>query len=120
MKYALLVYESPEDTAILADPVKGPELMAAYFAYSSALDAAGVSVGGAGLQPPSTATTVRVRNGKRLVQDGPFAETKEQLGGFFLIDVPDLDTALMWAARCPGAATASIEVRAVLPEPPDA
>lgn len=120
MRYAILVYESPKTTAELADPVKGQEIMSAYFAYSAALDAAGVSVGGAGLQPPSTGTTVRVRGQQRLVQDGPFADTKDQLGGFFLIEVPDLDTAIAWAARCPGAAADGVEVRPLLPEPPTA
>ena len=63
----------------------------------------------------NTATTVRIRDGKRLVQDGPFADTKEQLGGYFVIEVPDLDAALEWAARAPSAACASVEVRPVLP-----
>jgi hypothetical protein len=68
-------------------------------------------VGGAGLQPPPLGTTVRERDGKRHVQDGPYADTKEQLGGFYEIDVPDLDTALDWAARCPSASTGAVEVR---------
>jgi hypothetical protein len=68
-------------------------------------------VGGSGLQPPAVATTVRQRDGKRQVQDGPYAETKEQLGGYFEIEVADLDTALDWAARCPAAATGAVEVR---------
>lgn len=72
-------------------------------------------VSGAGLQPPSTATTVRVRKGERIVQDGPYADTKEQLAGFFVMDLPDLDAALGWAARSPAAATASVEVRTVPP-----
>jgi hypothetical protein len=79
---------------------------------------AGVIVNGDGLQGPHTATTVRIRDGKRLVQDGPFADAKEQLGGYFVIEVPDLDTALEWAARAPSAATASVEVRPVMPPMP--
>ena len=67
--------------------------------------------GGKGLEPPSTATTVRFRGGERTVQDGPYADTKEQLGGFFIIDVPDLDTALEWAARCPAITGGAVEVR---------
>jgi hypothetical protein len=70
--------------------------------------------GGKGLEPPSTGTTVRLRDGERIVQDGPYADTKEQLGGFFVIDVPDLDAALDWAARCPAATDGVVEVRPVL------
>jgi len=77
--------------------------------------AAGVMVKGDGLQSPMLATTVRVIDGKRQVQDGPFADSKEQLGGYFIIEVPDLDTALDWAARAPSAVSASVEVRPVLP-----
>ena len=75
--------------------------MGAWQAYAEALRHAGVMAGGKGLEPPATATTVRFRGGERTVQDGPYADTKEQLGGFFIIDVPDLDAALDWAARCP-------------------
>jgi hypothetical protein len=72
-------------------------------------------VGGAGLQPVHLATTVRHDDGRRQVQDGPFAEAKEQLGGFYLIDVPGLDEALEWAARCPAASSCAVEVRPNLP-----
>jgi len=72
-------------------------------------------VSGAGLQPPRTATTLRIRDGQRHVQDGPYADSKEQLGGFFVINVPDLDTALAWAARSPAASSGAVEVRPVLP-----
>jgi hypothetical protein len=75
------------------------------------LQKAGVIRGGDRLQPTSTATTVKVTDGKTQVLNGPYAETKEQLGGYFMIDVPDLDTALSWAARCPGAAHGTVEVR---------
>jgi hypothetical protein len=74
--------------------------------------------GGAGLHAPAMATTVRLRGNERLVQDGPFTETKELLGGLFMIEAPDLDAALAWAARCPAAATGSVEVRPMLPPPP--
>lgn len=83
-------------------------------AYIGAMTQAGIIVKGDGLQGPHTATTVRIRDGKRLVEDGPFADTKEQLGGYFVIDVPDLDAALEWAARAPSASYASVEVRPVL------
>jgi hypothetical protein len=118
MKYAILVYETPAEVAAREDPARMGAYWAAYTAYAQALGAAGVAAGGAGLQPPSMATTVRLRGGQRQVQDGPFADTKELLGGMFLIDVPDLDAALVWAARCPAAATGSVEVRPQLPPPP--
>ena len=73
---------------------------------------------GNGLQPPHTATSVRVRDGKRQVQDGPFADSKEQLAGYFIVEVPDLDVALDWAARAPSASYASVEVRPVVPPMP--
>jgi hypothetical protein len=107
MKYALLVHQSQK----YFDRRDNTAAMAADRAYGEALQAAGIFVGGAGLEPPQTATTVSVRDGKRQVHDGPYAETKEFLAGFGIIDVPDLDTALEWAARHPAAGFASIEVR---------
>src|SRR5882762_1310325 len=107
MKYMLLVHHS-KDTF---DAPKEPADVAAGRAYGEALRAAGVFVAGAGLESPQNATTVSVRDGKRLVQDGPYAETKEFLAGFVIIDVPSLDAALEWAARNPSAAHSSIEVR---------
>jgi hypothetical protein len=97
MKYALLIHESQE----YFDRPKDAAVTAPGRAYGEALQAAGVFVGGAGLESPQTATTVSVRDGKRHVQDGPYAETKEFLGGFAIIDVPNLDAALEWAARHP-------------------
>ncbi|HEX5633422.1 MAG TPA: YciI family protein [Gemmatimonadales bacterium] len=120
MRYALLVYESAADIAARSSPETRESYMAPYLAYTKALIDAGVSAGGAGLQAPGFATTIRLRGGQRHVQDGPFAETKELLGGFYLLDVPDLDTALEWAARCPAAASGSVEVRPALPPPPGA
>jgi hypothetical protein len=79
--------------------------------------ASGVAKYGDGLQPPETATTLRVVDGKRVVHDGPFADTKEMLGGYLIIDVPDLDTALEWAAKAPCAHGGSVEIRPVLPPP---
>src|ERR1700744_1521563 len=110
MKYALLVHQSQEQF----DQRNDKTAMAAGRAYGEALMAAGVFVGGAGLESPRLATTVSLRDGKRQVQDGPYAETKEFLAGFGIIDVPDLDAALEWAARHPAAATCSIEVRPLL------
>ena len=80
---------------------------------ATAMHGAGIVKSGAGLEPPSTATSLRIQGGKRRVQDGPFADAKEQLGGFYVIDVPDLDTALEWAARAPCATTGGVEVRPI-------
>jgi hypothetical protein len=111
MQYTILVYETESELSARTDPGRKNTYWGAYRAYSEALRAAGVMVGGAALQPPRTATTVRQQHDKRQVQDGPFADTKEQLGGYFVIDVPDLDRALEWAARCPSASTGAAEVR---------
>jgi hypothetical protein len=111
MKFTVMIYESESDFAARTDPKRKDAYWGAYRAYTKALNDAGVMAGGAGLQPPHSATTVRARDGKRQVQDGPYAEAKEQLGGFYVIDVPDLDQALEWAARCPAAAWAGVEVR---------
>jgi hypothetical protein len=111
MQYLLIAYESPEGfDARVGDDRE--TYMGAWQAYAEALTHAGVMAGGKGLEPPSTATTVRFRGGERTVQDGPFADTKEQLGGFFILDVPDLDAALEWAARCPAVTQGgAVEVR---------
>jgi len=111
MKYTILVYESETDFSARTDAAHKDAYWGAYRAYTQALMDAGVMVGGAGLQPPSSATTVRQRNGKQLVQDGPYAEVKEQVGGFYVVDVPNLDQALEWAAKCPAAGRAGVEVR---------
>jgi hypothetical protein len=86
-------------------------MYARYSAYGKEMAEAGVIRGGAELKPISTATTVRVQNGKVLTLDGPFAETKEQLGGFYLVEVENLEQALAWAAKCPGASDGCVEVR---------
>jgi hypothetical protein len=88
--------------------------LGAYIAYVDAMKKAGVLRNSTGLQPTSTATTVRVTNGKTQVLDGPYADSKEQLGGFHIIDVPDLDAALSWAARCPTALHGVVEVRPIM------
>ncbi|HYP77857.1 MAG TPA: YciI family protein [Polyangiaceae bacterium] len=111
MRYAIVIYESP----VALEARSEPEYRAAYTAYIRALSEAGVLLAGAGLQPAVTATTLRIQNGKRQVQDGPYADTKEELGGFLLIEVPDLDKALEWAARCPSLANGVVEVRPALP-----
>jgi hypothetical protein len=113
MKYMLLIYDDEKATARLT-PAEVDKLIGEYWKYDDELRKAGVHVAGDALKPTDTATTVRVRNGKTLHTDGPFAETKEQLGGYYLVDVPDLDTALRWAARCPSAPMGSIEVRPLM------
>lgn len=118
MQYMLLFTESKSDFAQRNDPAQAPAYWGAWTAYCDALAGSGIMVSGAGLQPPEMATTVRVRDGKRQVHDGPYAESKEMLGGFFVIEVPDLDTALEWAARSPSSSYGSTEVRPVLPPPP--
>lgn len=115
MQYMLLFTETEANFRERDDPGKAGAYWGAWSAYIAALGAAGVIVNGAGLHPPHTATTVRVRDGRREVQDGPFADAREQLGGYFVIDTPDLDAALAWAARAPSASYGSVEVRPVLP-----
>jgi hypothetical protein len=112
MRYLLLIYG--EESAAAPDPAEAEKVMNEYWAYSEALAAAGVVQAGEALQESNTATTVRVKDTERVVTDGPFAETREILGGFYMIDVPDLDAALDWAARCPGAKYGSVEVRPVM------
>jgi len=115
MKYTILIYESEADFASRTDERRQAAYWGAYRQYTQALKTAGVMVGGAPLQPGPLGTTLRQRDGRRQVQDGPYAETKEQLGGYYEIDVPDLETALDWAARCPAASTGAVEVRPNLP-----
>lgn len=110
MQYMLLIYGNEAGMLSASKEVAG-QMMAAYGAYTEAMKKAGVYIGGNRLQPTSSATTVRARNGKSSVLDGPYAETKEQLGGYYMIEAADLDAALSWAARCPGAAHGAIEVR---------
>jgi len=112
MEYMLLIY-SEERTAATMPPAQVQEMVGAYMAFTQALRDANVLRGSNRLRPTSAATTVRAAEGQRRLVDGPFAETKEQLAGYYLVDVPDLDAALAWAARCPGAQYGSVEVRPV-------
>ena len=114
MKYMLLIYgnEAGMEAASKADTER---MLGAYGAYAEAMAKAGVIAGGDRLRPSTAATTVRVANGKTNVLNGPYAETREQLGGYFMIEVPDLDAALSWAARCPGASHGAVEVRPIWP-----
>lgn len=113
MKYMILVNETAADFT-QRNGADSAAYWGAHKAYCAALTAAGVFVSGNALQPPATGTLLRVRAGQRQVQDGPFAETKEQLGGYTIIEAPNLDVALEWAARNPAASTGSVEVRPIL------
>jgi hypothetical protein len=116
MQYLLLIYHNEAQTAATPPGVMTP-LFAEYFAFTRAIQTSGNWIGGNRLEPTSTATTVRIREGKRSVTDGPFAETKEQLGGYYLVEAKDLDEAIELAARIPGARFGSVEVRPVPPMP---
>lgn len=113
MRYICLIYTSESEDAKMTEAEQQAN-MGAYWAFTEAVNSAGVNTGGDALMPTSTATTVRVRDGKTMTTDGPFAETKEQLGGFYILDCPNLDEAIEWAAKIPGAAHGSIEVRPVM------
>ncbi len=113
MQYLILIY-SDEKAGTNVPKEELDAWMGEYNAYTEALGKAGVMKGGEALHPTSAATTVRVQNGKKVTTHGPFAETKEQLGGFYLLDCKNLDEAIEWAAKCPGARVGSIEVRPVM------
>jgi len=112
MQYLLMLYVDQSGWTRLTKEQQ-EQGSAAYTAYTQALKKAGALVGANRLQPTTVATTVREANGKTQVLDGPYAESKEQLGGYYLIDVPDLDAALSWAARCPAANHGVVEVRPI-------
>jgi hypothetical protein len=110
MQYLLMLYQNEQMWPKMSKAEQA-EGVAAYGAYTEALKKAGVLVGSNRLQPTANGTTVRVKEGKTQVLDGPYADSKEQLGGYYLIDVADLDAAISWAARCPGASHGAVEVR---------
>jgi hypothetical protein len=113
MKYAFTIYGDESQRASASDEDR-QAMSEAYGAVTQEMNEKGVFVAGEGLYPTQTATTVRVREGDRDVTDGPFAETKEQLGGFYVLDVKDLDEAIEWAAKIPGSQFGSIEIRPVM------
>lgn len=117
MHYMLLFNETADEQGKRADPVQADGYWGGWTAYMGALAQSGAMVSGNGLQPPEAGTTLRVEDGRRHVVDGPFADTKERLGGYVIIDVADLDGALEWASRAPCATAGSVEVRPVLPPP---
>jgi hypothetical protein len=117
MKYLLLIYENEASFANVSEVEQG-KIFQEYMDYSRGIRKNGNYIGGEALQPVATATTVRQRNGKTLTTDGPFAETKEQLGGFYLVEAKDLDEAIKLASGIPAVRTGSIEVRPIMPTPP--
>ncbi len=112
MKYLLMIYASEADESKMA-PAEIGQVMQAYGADTDALTKAGALQSAERLRPSTDATSVKVRGGKTEVLNGPYAETREQLGGYYVIDVPDLDAALAWAARCPSSSHGTIEVRPI-------
>lgn len=114
MQYALMFYENPSEFAKRADSPETEAYWASWMAYSQAARESGVLQGGQALEAPGMSTALRLKSGAKNVQDGPIADTKEQLGGFFIIDVPNLDDALEWAAKAPCAGNGGVEVRPVM------
>ncbi len=114
MQYLLMIY-GDEAAMQKASPADTEKMLADYGAYYEAMAKAGVVQGGQRLRPISDATSVRIGDGKTRVMNGPYADTREGLGGYYMIDVPDLDGAISWAARCPGAAHGTVEVRPIWP-----
>jgi len=116
MQYALLIYDDETVWGGMSEAERG-QIMQEYFAYTQALRDKGAYVDGNPLQPTQAATTVQVRDGERLVTDGPFAETKEQLGGYYIVDAESIDEAIEWASKIPSARLGTIEVRPVMQIP---
>jgi hypothetical protein len=112
MEYLLMIYERESDWAALSEEARGA-MYKEYYEFTDGIRKSGHYKGGNPLQPVATATTVQVRDGKTMTTDGPFAETREQLGGYYLVDAADLDEAIGLAARIPGARMGSIEVRPI-------
>jgi hypothetical protein len=113
MQYMLLIYGDQNGWQSRTEE-ENNQLMQDYYQFTEDLQKSGAMVGGDALEPTQTATTVRVRNDETLTTDGPFAETKEQLGGYYIVDVGSIDEALEWAAKIPGAKHGSVEVRPVM------
>ena len=116
MRYMLLLY-SAEDAGPQPDTDEFGPHMQEWFTFTNELEASGAMLGGEALEPSTTATSVQVRDGEMLTTDGPFAETKEVLGGFYMIDVPDLDAARKWAAKIPSAPFGTVEIRPIMELP---
>ncbi len=121
MRYMLLLFGAESDSPPPSTPEAAREMMVPWWKYNQELKDAGVYLGGDALQPSATATTLKADGSAHAVIDGPFAETKEQIGGYYMIDCADLDEALKWAAKCPILPHGSVEVRPLmeLPNSPD-
>jgi len=119
MQYLLLIHDDERNWPTLSEQEQ-VDVIQEYGAFTAALRESGGYVGSNRLAPTTAAATVRIRDGEQVVTDGPFAETKEQLGGYYLIDVDSLDEALQWAAKVPTARRGSVEVRPVMPVPAEA
>ncbi len=113
MQYILLIYSNEAEAANVPQEVREAG-MAEWFSYTKNLQDAGHYVAGDALDPTNKAHSVRLRDGERVITDGPFAETTEQLGGYYIVDVPDEATAIEWAAKCPGAKFGTMEVRPIM------
>lgn len=118
MQYLLMAMEDDDAFAARTDPARAEAYWASWTTFIGALAASGALVAAGGLGDPALATTVRLDDGATTIQDGPFADSKEHLGGYFLLEADHLDDALAWAARCPSARYASVEVRPMLPPMP--
>ena len=112
MRYMFLIYSDEQQWARMT-PAEAEKAMGVWMAYTEEMAKAGVLRAGDPLKPTDTATTVRAKGGKVLHTDGPFAETKEQLGGYYIVEVPDLDAALRWAGKCPGVHGGAVEIRPI-------
>ncbi len=117
MQYMLMYFEATDEVNKRNNPELAPAYWAGWMAYIGAMNEAGVVVSGNGLQPPATGVKVSIRDGKRQIMDGPYADTKEHLGGYFVIEVDSVEDALEWAARSPCTLNGTTEVRPVLPPP---
>lgn len=113
MRYMLLIYGDESGAESMSEE-EGKAIWDAWWAYDGAIASEGIKRAGDALQPSGTATTVRVAGGETVLTDGPFAETREQLGGFYLLDVADLDAAIAWAEKCPAAKVGTVELRPVV------
>ena len=118
MQYMLMFFESNEELARRESPTKAPAYWGAWTSYVKELSATGAVVKGDGLLPPHTATRIAFQEGKRVVQDGPHPDTKEHLGGYFVIEAEDLDAAIALASTCPAARAGHVEIRPVMPPMP--
>jgi hypothetical protein len=118
MQVMLIFQEPMSEFAKRDNPAQAPDYWGGWMAFVGALNASGKVVSGNGLQPPHAGIHLRIRDGRRQVQDGPYADTKEHLGGYFILEVDSMDEALEWGARSPAASNGSVEVRPVLPPPP--